>query len=149
MVSSILSVAPCRGVHQLDQLQTVQVMGVDVVGDGPAVGGEVNGVGGGVFQEGEPQTDLLQFQLSQKIQEAADSLQFCRVFNNRLVRYEDMGALRMLATYSHRSNLEQVIPPAVTRLAEYDKLNNTQYLETLDSLLGNNLNLSKTAKQLF
>ena len=25
-----LSVAPCRGVHQLDQLQTVQVMGVDV-----------------------------------------------------------------------------------------------------------------------
>ena len=89
------------------------------------------------------------FQLSQKIQEAADSLQFCRVFNNRLVRYEVMGALRMLATYSHRSNLEQVIPPAVTRLAEYDKLNNTQYLETLDSLLGNNLNLSKTAKQLF
>ncbi|WP_320993314.1 helix-turn-helix domain-containing protein [Enterocloster bolteae] len=89
------------------------------------------------------------FQLSQKIQEAADSLQFCRVFNNRLVKYEDMGALRMLATYSHRSNLEQVIPPAVTRLAEYDKLNNTQYLETLDSLLGNNLNLSKTAKQLF
>ena len=50
------------------------------------------------------------FQLSQKIQEAADSLQFCRVFNNRLVKYEDMGALRMLATYSHRSNLEQVIP---------------------------------------
>ena len=42
-----------------------------------------------------------------------------------------------------------MIPPAVTRLAEYDKLNNTQYLETLDSLLGNNLNLSKTAKQLF
>ena len=25
-----LSVAPCRGVHQLDQFQTVQVMGVDV-----------------------------------------------------------------------------------------------------------------------
>ena len=37
------------------------------MGDGPAVGGEVNGIGGGVFQEGEPQTDLLQFQLSQKI----------------------------------------------------------------------------------
>ena len=64
---SLLSVAPCRGVHQLDQLQTVQVMGVDVVSDGPAVGGEVNGIGGGVFQEGEPQTDLLQFQLSQKV----------------------------------------------------------------------------------
>ena len=50
---SLLSVAPCRGVHQLDQLQTVQVVGVDVVGDGPAVGGEVNGISGGVFQEGE------------------------------------------------------------------------------------------------
>ena len=48
-----LSVTPCRGVHQLDQLQAVQVVGVDVVGDGPAVGGEVNGIGGGVFQEGE------------------------------------------------------------------------------------------------
>ena len=59
--------APSRGVHQLDQLQAVQVEGVDVVGDGPAIGGEVNGIGGGVFLEGKPQTDLLQFQLSQKI----------------------------------------------------------------------------------
>ena len=55
----------------------------------------------------------------------------------------------MLATYSHRENLEQIIPPAVKKLADYDKANNTQYLETLDSLLGNNLNLSKTAKELF
>ena len=52
-VNCELAVAPCRGVHQLDQLQAVQVVGVDVVGDGPAVGGEVNGIGGGVFQEGE------------------------------------------------------------------------------------------------
>ena len=71
------------------------------------------------------------FQLSQKIQEAADSLQFCRVFNNRLVKYEDMGALRMLATYSPPQQPGTGDSPAVTRLAEYDKLNNTQYLETL------------------
>lgn len=88
-------------------------------------------------------------QLPAKIQEADDALQFGRVFHNNTVRYEDLGALRMLATYSHRENLEQIIPPAVTKLAEYDKANNTQYLETLDSLLGNNLNLSKTAKELF
>lgn len=70
------------------------------------------------------------------------------MFNKLVVKYEDMGALRMLATYSHRSNLEQVIPPAVTRLAEYDKLNNTNTWKPLIPSW-NNLNLSKTAKQLF
>lgn len=88
-------------------------------------------------------------QLSRKVQEASDALQFGRVFQNNIVKYDDLGALRMLATYSHRENLEQIIPPSVKRLAEYDKANNTQYLEILDSLLGNNLNLSKTAKELF
>lgn len=88
-------------------------------------------------------------QIGKRVQEASDALQFGRVFNNNIVKYEDLGALRMLATYSHRENLEQIIPPAVKKLADYDKANNTQYLETLDSLLGNNLNLSKTAKELF
>lgn len=88
-------------------------------------------------------------QLTKKVQEADDALQFGKIFQNDIVKYEDLGALRMLASYSHRENLEQIIPPAVRKLAEYDKANNTQYLETLDSLLGNNLNLSKTAKELF
>ncbi len=88
-------------------------------------------------------------QLTKLVQEASDALQFGKVFQNNIVKYEDLGALRMLASYSHRENLAQIIPPAVLKLAEYDKANNTQYLETLDSLLGNNLNLSKTAKELF
>lgn len=88
-------------------------------------------------------------QVPLKIQEASDSLQFGHAFQNNIVRYKDLGVLRILAAYSHSENFEQIIPPAVRKLADYDKANNTQYLETLDSLLGNNLNLSKTAKQLF
>ncbi|MEY8339286.1 PucR family transcriptional regulator ligand-binding domain-containing protein [Lachnospiraceae bacterium 62-35] len=89
------------------------------------------------------------FLLNKKVQEASDALQFGRLFHNNIVKYDDLGALRILTSFSHRDNLEQIIPPAVRKLAEYDKANNTQYLETLDSLLGNNLNLSKTAKELF
>lgn len=88
-------------------------------------------------------------QLPLKIEEAADALQFCKIFHNTIMKFEDMGSLRMLASYSHRDNLEQIISPAIRKLADYDKQNNTQYLDTLDSLLGNNLNLSKTAKELF
>ena len=60
-----------------------------------------------------------------------------------------MGVLRILAAHSSTADFEQIIPPAVKKLAAYDEAKNTQYLETLDSLLGNNMNLSKTAKQLF
>lgn len=88
-------------------------------------------------------------QVPLKIQEARDALQFGHAFHNNIVKYKDLGVLRILAAYSHSENFEQIIPPAVQKLANYDKANNTQYLETLDSLLGNNLNLSKTAKQLF
>ncbi len=87
--------------------------------------------------------------IPEKITEAYDALQFGHAFGNRIVKYEEMGLLRILATHSNIENFEQIIPPAVRRLAEYDKANNTEYLETLDILLGNNLNLSKTAKQLF
>ncbi|RGZ00416.1 PucR family transcriptional regulator [Clostridium sp. AM58-1XD] len=87
--------------------------------------------------------------LPSKIQEADDALQFGQLFHNNVVKYSELGVLRMLASYSRRDNLTEMIPPAVKKLAEYDKENNTQYLETLDSLLGNNLNLSKTAKELF
>lgn len=88
-------------------------------------------------------------QLPVKIEEAADALSFCKIFHNTIIKFEDMGSLRMLASYSHRENLEQIIPPAVRRLADYDRENKTQYMETLDTLLGNNLNLSKTARELF
>lgn len=87
--------------------------------------------------------------IPEKITEAYDALQFGHAFGNHIVKYEEMGLLRILATHSNIENFEQIIPPAVRRLAEYDKANNTEYLETLDILLGNNLNLSKTAKQLF
>lgn len=88
-------------------------------------------------------------QIPQKIREAADALQFGHAFQNNIVKFEDMGVLRILAAHSSTTDFEQIIPPAVKKLAEYDKAKNTQYLETLDSLLGNNMNLSKTAKQLF
>ncbi len=84
-----------------------------------------------------------------KIREAADALQFAHAFKNNIVKYEDMGVLRILAAHSSTADFEQIIPPAVKKLAAYDEAKNTQYLETLDSLLGNNMNLSKTAKQLF
>lgn len=87
--------------------------------------------------------------IPEKITEANDALQFGHAFGNHIVKYEEMGLLRILATHSNIENFEQIIPPAVRKLAEYDKANNTEYLETLDILLGNNLNLSKTAKQLF
>lgn len=87
--------------------------------------------------------------IPEKISEAYDALQFGHAFGNHIVKYEEMGLLRILATHSNIDNFEQIIPPAVRKLAEYDKANNTEYLETLDILLGNNLNLSKTAKQLF
>lgn len=88
-------------------------------------------------------------QLPLKIEEASDALSFCKIFHNTIMKFEDMGALRMLASYSHRDNLEQIISPAVRKLADYDRENKTQYLDTLDTLLGNNLNLSKTARELF
>ncbi len=84
-----------------------------------------------------------------KIREASDALQFAHAFKNNIVKYEDMGVLRILAAHSSTADFEQIIPPAVKKLAAYDEAKNTQYLETLDSLLGNNMNLSKTAKQLF
>lgn len=87
--------------------------------------------------------------LSKKVQEAYDALQFGHAFGNPIVKYNDMGVLRLLASHSNFENFAQIIPPAVQKLADYDKENNTEYLQTLDSLLGNNLNLSKTAKQLF
>lgn len=88
-------------------------------------------------------------EIPRKVKEANDALQFGHAFNNRIVKYNDMGVLRLLASQSNITDFEQIIPPSVQKLAAYDKANNTQYLETLDSLLGNNLNLSKTAKQLF
>lgn len=88
-------------------------------------------------------------QLPLKIEEASDALSFCKIFHNTIMKFEDMGSLRMLASYSHRDNLEQIISPAVRKLADYDRENKTQYLDTLDTLLGNNLNLSKTARELF
>lgn len=84
-----------------------------------------------------------------KIREAADALQFAHAFKNNVIKYEDMGVLRILAAHSSTADFEKIIPPAVKKLAAYDEAKNTQYLETLDSLLGNNMNLSKTAKQLF
>lgn len=84
-----------------------------------------------------------------KVKEANDALQFGHAFDNHIVKYNDMGVLRLLASQSSITDFKQIIPPSVQKLAAYDKANNTQYLETLDSLLGNNLNLSKTAKQLF
>lgn len=84
-----------------------------------------------------------------KIREASDALQFAHAFQNNIIKFEDMGVLRILAAHSSTMDFERIIPPAVKKLAEYDKAKNTQYLETLDSLLGNNMNLSKTAKQLF
>lgn len=87
--------------------------------------------------------------IPQKVKEAFDALQFGHAFENHIVKYQDMGVLKLLASQSSITNFEQIIPPSVQKLAAYDKANNTQYLETLDSLLGNNLNLSKTAKQLF
>ncbi|MCI9023526.1 MAG: PucR family transcriptional regulator [Dorea sp.] len=87
--------------------------------------------------------------IPEKISESYDALQFGHAFGSHIVKYEEMGLLRILATHSNIENFEQIIPPAVRKLAEHDKANNTEYLETLDILLGNNLNLSKTAKQLF
>ena len=42
--------------------------------------------------------------LSKKVQEAYDALQFGHAFGNPIVKYNDMGVLRLLASHSNFEN---------------------------------------------
>ena len=88
-------------------------------------------------------------EIAQAAKQAEQAIGFARIVRSGLVKYDELGVLRLFGFHSDEKELEQVIPNSIRKLAEYDARTNSDLIETLDAYFSNSGNLSRAAKELF
>ena len=79
---------------------------------------------------------------------AIESLHLCNRFNE-IRFYKNMGVYRIFFQYQNDQELLRLYHTILGKLSAYDVENNSQFLETLETYLENNGNLTATADALF
>lgn len=89
-------------------------------------------------------------------QEANDALAFLEINSNyqnisdeALLFFSDLGIFKLLFSIKDRETLESFIPESLLSLYRSDSKQRSELIQTLESYLKNQLNLAKTAKELF
>ncbi|MGI6075482.1 MAG: PucR family transcriptional regulator, partial [Pyramidobacter sp.] len=87
--------------------------------------------------------------------EAQDALSYLksdgsrRISDENFLFFSDLGIFKLLSYVEDRESLRQFVPESLERLYRSDKKHRDELIQTLESYLRNQLNLSATAKDLF
>ena len=66
-----------------------------------------------------------------------------------IAHFDDLGVYRILFDYKNREELFQLYRDTVGVISEYDKRNQTEYLQTIRVYFAQNYSINNTAKKLF
>lgn len=72
-----------------------------------------------------------------------------RLYDNRILRFSDLGVFRILVQGEVNEELEQYFTETLRPLLDYDKKKSTELVRTLESYFRNNSNINKTSEELF
>ncbi len=69
--------------------------------------------------------------------------------NNSTIFYEDLGIYKLFDNLSNNDSIKEFYSSYLGKLVEYDKENNTVFLDTLNYLVKNDWNLKTTSEEIF
>ena len=83
--------------------------------------------------------------------EACSALSFSMLSQSskEIAHFDDLGVYRILFDYKNREELFQLYRDTVGVISEYDKRNQTEYLQTIRVYFAQNYSINNTAKKLF
>ena len=83
--------------------------------------------------------------------EACSALSFSMLSQGgkEIAHFDDLGVYRILFDYKNREELFQLYRDTVGVISEYDKRNQTEYLQTIRVYFAQNYSINNTAKKLF
>lgn len=106
--------------------------------------GHVKGSSGSIYSS----FDKMEASYQEALQVLHLKNKFPELINN-IYHYQDLGVFRYLDVMIEKRKNENIENPTIYKLKQYDTLNRTNFLETLEAYIFNDSNVYATSKELF